>query len=288
MPAANSLSLSNVAFLANAGPSFVGPLDDYTTGLARAWSVPRRLLTSYEGPLIRVRRSLDDEEEDFYPLASGGLDTSLLLDFCGGGDGFIVTIYSQLADGLDLTQATAAAQRRIVSSGVLETLDGLPTARATGAQGYATPAGSTYTGNVASAFVRASIGSGTAYSRALSFTLGIFDDDYISGSWAVITRVASSQAIGGESGGALATLAITYDQSFVASSILDGANNTLRVGAASDVVAFSAAISVNIALLGMIKVTSPFSGDPDCWSEGAVYHTDKTADEAAIRAALTP
>ena len=60
------LQLQRVIYPAGAlgGPAFVGALDAYASGLAGAWSVSRRLLTSYSGPLVRVRRSSDNAEQD--------------------------------------------------------------------------------------------------------------------------------------------------------------------------------------------------------------------------------
>ena len=56
----NSLAMPRIGGAA----AFVGALDDYTANLSAAWSVARRLLGSYSGALLRVRRSSDDAEED--------------------------------------------------------------------------------------------------------------------------------------------------------------------------------------------------------------------------------
>lgn len=105
------------AALAPAAPSFA--LDSLTSGLDAAWSVSRRMLTSYNGSLIRVRRSSDSTESDIGCDASGNLDTAALLAFTGAGSGFVVTIYSQ-SGTKHLTQATAAMQPRIVNGGVID------------------------------------------------------------------------------------------------------------------------------------------------------------------------
>jgi len=98
------------------GASFVGALDGYTANLTIAWSVSRRLLTSYTGSLIRVRRSSDSSHQDIGYLADGSLDEAALLAFTGAGDGFIHTVYEQSA-GRNFGNATAAAQSQIVSGG---------------------------------------------------------------------------------------------------------------------------------------------------------------------------
>ena len=94
------------------GVSFVGPLDTLSTGIVGAWSVARRLLASYTGPWLRVRRSSDNAEQDCTTVAS-------ILAFCGAGNGFVVTIYDQTGLVDDLTQGTAAHQAKIVSGGAL-------------------------------------------------------------------------------------------------------------------------------------------------------------------------
>lgn len=101
------------------GASFVGPLDDYTADMAGAWSVARRLLSSYEGALIRVRRSSDSAELDIGYDTNGNLDTATLLSFCGAGDGFLRWRYDQSGNGRHFGQATAVNQPQVVSSGSL-------------------------------------------------------------------------------------------------------------------------------------------------------------------------
>lgn len=107
------------------GSGFVGPLDDYTANLAGAWSVARRLLTSYTGSLIRIRRSSDDVEQDIGYASNGGLNTTAITAFVGANSAYVTTVYDQLGTN-DFTQATAATQPRIVDSGSLDTLGGEP------------------------------------------------------------------------------------------------------------------------------------------------------------------
>jgi hypothetical protein len=87
--------------------------------------------SKYSGPLIRVRRSSDNAEQDFgvATVDSYGnrlLDTSALLTFCGSGSGFVTTWYNQAADLYHMTQTTAASQPRIVNAGAVEASNGLP------------------------------------------------------------------------------------------------------------------------------------------------------------------
>lgn len=101
--------------------AFIGPLDAYASGLAGAWSVSRRLLATYTGPLFRVRRSSDSTEQDINATAAGLVDTTALLAFCGSGSGFIRTVYDQkTGTALNLDQTTALSQPRIVNAGSVE------------------------------------------------------------------------------------------------------------------------------------------------------------------------
>lgn len=91
-------------------------LDSYQLGLWEAWGI-RRLLTSYTGPLVRVRRSSDNAVLDIGYTSNNQLDYVALQTFCAGTNGFVTTIYGQLALK-NYVQATAANQPQIVSSGV--------------------------------------------------------------------------------------------------------------------------------------------------------------------------
>jgi hypothetical protein len=86
------------------------------------FSTARILNDNYTGPLIRVRRSSDNVEQDIN--ASGGiLDESSLLTFIGANSGYLTTVYNQsdFIANADLTQSDSTKQPPIVSSGVLET-----------------------------------------------------------------------------------------------------------------------------------------------------------------------
>lgn len=100
------------------GASFVGALDAFTADLTVAWSLNRRLLTSYTGPLGRVRRSSDSEQADFYAGTDGLVDKAALVTFADGSDLFVTAAYAQFGS-LDFTNATAIFQAQIASSGVL-------------------------------------------------------------------------------------------------------------------------------------------------------------------------
>lgn len=104
-------------------------LDALSVEAAAAYST-RRLRAGYTGAALRVRRSSDNVEANIGFTAAGALDTVALLAHCGSGNGFVTTWYDQSGNGRNAVQATAAAQPRIVSAGVVETINGRPTIRA--------------------------------------------------------------------------------------------------------------------------------------------------------------
>lgn len=108
------------------------PLPALSVATAVAFSLRR--VGDYNGPAIRVRRSSDNVETNVGFDANGDLDTVVLLAFCGAGNGFLTTWYDQSGNARNWTQASQAAQPRIVNAGVIETLGGRPTVRGLGAQ----------------------------------------------------------------------------------------------------------------------------------------------------------
>lgn len=112
------------------GNSFSGALDSLGTGMESAWSVGRRLRAGYSGPVIRVRRSSDNAEQDFSGSgANGAVSASAVAAFCGAGDGFLATIYDQSGNARNYTQSSTTLQPRVVASGVAETMNGYLSAR---------------------------------------------------------------------------------------------------------------------------------------------------------------
>lgn len=100
------------------GGSFLGAMDAYETDMRFAFGI-NRLLASYSGPLLRVRRSSDDAEQDINYLSDGSLNTSALASF-GGSDSCYVTKWYGQTGGRDAVQATHASQPRIVNAGVYD------------------------------------------------------------------------------------------------------------------------------------------------------------------------
>lgn len=105
---------------------FVGALDGAATNLAGAWSSSRRLLTSWEGNLIRLLRSSDSEEVDIGADVNGNLDTTALSAFAGSSDFSVVRVYDQSGSGIHFEAAAAANAPKMGTGGVLSTNSGKP------------------------------------------------------------------------------------------------------------------------------------------------------------------
>ena len=86
----------------------------------------RRLSASYWGYIVKVRRSSDDTEKDI-GFSGDSIDIDELLDFVGGGDGYVTTWYDQSGHNRDATNTNNNEQPKIVSSGQLITLNNRPT-----------------------------------------------------------------------------------------------------------------------------------------------------------------
>lgn len=124
---AHGSAASGVATLVKA-PVYM--LSKVAASPAWAYSVSRKVVASYSGPLMRVRRSSDNAELDIQPIASGAnaglVDSAALLAHVGAGDGFVVTLYDQSGNARHITQQTAGRQTKIVSSGVVEVVNAKP------------------------------------------------------------------------------------------------------------------------------------------------------------------
>lgn len=75
-----------------------------------------QLRSAYAGPLIRVRRSSDNAEQDIPSERDGTLDISAFEAFVGTATAFLRTVYDQSGSGNHATQTTAAEQPTITAS----------------------------------------------------------------------------------------------------------------------------------------------------------------------------
>jgi hypothetical protein len=75
---------------------------------ASVWGT--KLVFPNAAPLVRIRRSSDNAEQDFYPTGTGWLDTNAVSAFIGVGTGSYVRLYDQSGNGRTASQATAGNQ----------------------------------------------------------------------------------------------------------------------------------------------------------------------------------
>jgi hypothetical protein len=101
---------------------FAGLLDSFPSSSA-AYSL-RNLDKDYLGPLVRVRRSNDNAEQDIFGDYYGNLDTVGLKNFVGANSGFVTRWYDQSGNARNATQTTAANQPRVVNAGTVERQNG--------------------------------------------------------------------------------------------------------------------------------------------------------------------
>lgn len=114
-PLARPLAGPLARSIAAGGVGFVGILDLYPNAAA-AYS-PRVLSSEWlTEPVVRVRRSSDNAEQDF---TATQITDGTLLTFTGAGDGFVTIWYDQSGNTNDAPQIAATSQPKIVSSGVL-------------------------------------------------------------------------------------------------------------------------------------------------------------------------
>ncbi len=72
-----------------------------------------KIVGSYTGSAIRIRRTNDGAQLDIGFTSAGVLNTSAISSHCGSASGYVVTWYDQTGQGRHLTQATTTAQFRI-------------------------------------------------------------------------------------------------------------------------------------------------------------------------------
>ena len=103
----------------------VTPLLNLYPNARGAYSL-RLIRSAYTGSAIRVRRTPSNSEQDIGFNATGELDTAALTSFVGTGSGFVTTWYDQSGVGFNPTQATAADQPSIVTTGSVNLVNNKP------------------------------------------------------------------------------------------------------------------------------------------------------------------
>ena len=96
--------------------AFSGLLDTYA-GATAAYSL-RRLTVTYTGALIRIRRDSDNAETDIGFDSNGDLDESAITTFAGGSACYVVIMYDQSGNTLNMVQVTTTQQPVIYSGSV--------------------------------------------------------------------------------------------------------------------------------------------------------------------------
>lgn len=238
-------------------------LDTYP-GAVAAYSL-RKLRTDYAGACIRVRESGADGEDDI-GFSGGVLDTASLLAHCGANDGRVVDWYNQGSGGatFDVSQSVAANQTYIVSSGsVLVDSNGLPWISGT-ASGQ----------NLIS-------GDNTEVS-AQPYTVFIVGKCEDNSSNRVAANSGGSIVVDGNGTGINAGAWLLADPDVGTTPYL---LDCLFNGASSDIYINNAEVGSGNAgtnAWGGVRIDSV-----NCkWQELIIFSGDKSADRAAIRAAL--
>lgn len=265
------------------------PIDSYSSDLLAAYSVPRRLLTSYTGNLIKIRRSSDDTTSDIGYNGSNELDTSAISTFVSSNSAYIHTIYDQSGNGNNLVSTTNSLQMRIVNSGTLDTLASKPVAynaNGVNGSGYSTATFTTYTGTTISCFARGLSGS-EGYVRFVSLTKDSANDDSAASVSALLLMDNGTTNWRSYRSGFYGSIATPGTSDGLISVIADGTNNIMRDGTNTSTVAISTAWNINTINLGNQRQGVSGIGSGSKCSELVLWTSDQTANEAAIRSALT-
>ena len=104
-------------------------LQDYANAQA-AYSL-RKLDSSYTGNAITVRNSSGSSLDIGFD-SNGDLDTAAILSHVGKGNGLVSKWYDQSGNGYHLSQITTLLMPIIASSGVIQTVNGLPAVKFSG------------------------------------------------------------------------------------------------------------------------------------------------------------
>ncbi|MHB1082578.1 MAG: arabinofuranosidase catalytic domain-containing protein [Prosthecobacter sp.] len=291
LPAGQSGGITGALGMNAWSAGFVGPLDGYATGLGGAYSVSRRLLSSYMGALIRVRRDSDGNEADIGFDAAGLLDVNALLAFSGLGSAYIVTIYDQSGLGRHVTCSSLSNQLRIVDSVVLEVVgsNGRP-------NGYAVNGGE-------GPYVSATFTANTSATLAAVSSFFMSSAQVVTPRYLALTKDSGLDYWGGDNIGvfvrqdANARLATVYNYaypSFINAALgntrsayfrATGSQTELNIGGTSATSAFSTTLGFNRVALSGQGSGAPQSEAGDRQMEHVIWQTDIGATAAAaIRA----
>jgi hypothetical protein len=108
---------------------------DFTAQTVQAAYSLRKLKSLYTGNAIQVRRSSDNTTQNIGFTALGLLDTTAIINFVTNGganptsNGFVSIWYDQSGNSRNVTNATLSQQPTIVTAGIIERYNGLPTVK---------------------------------------------------------------------------------------------------------------------------------------------------------------
>lgn len=128
---------SNESNAVVAGPDFTPLLDGLSSSPLGAWGYVQ-LLSTYTGPLFRLRRDSDNAESDFSAVSGGEPDSAAITAWAAGANLFVVKEYDQSGDTNDLVQATAANQPQFT----VDAMGGKPGQNVTAVDRWLQPASS--------------------------------------------------------------------------------------------------------------------------------------------------
>lgn len=265
--------------------AFSGPLDAYADDLAAAYSL-RRLLASYEGSAVRVRRDSDNATLDIGFLSDGSLDTPALLAFVGAGSGYVVVWYDQR--GLrDASQASPSSQPRIASAGAVKTRGGAPTVDFDGANHSLSLPSKPFTGTVGRSFFVVGGADSTSIAEA------IFDDGTnLSGASGAAYLLSSEVAVRVSGNATFASSYVSFGLRLLSHTLpSNGTTSDAAIWLDGSPVAQngSTGTPVNTSVAGTpligARTDNPSFYDGGI-SELIVYASDKSSDRPAIEGAL--
>jgi len=242
-----------------------GLLDSYS-GAAAGYSL-RRLRAAYSGNCIKVRRASDNAEQDI-GFVNNVLNTASLSSFCSGTDGFVTTWYDQSGNRKDITNTTAAQQPQIVTSGSVNTDNGLTYAH--------------YNGNQTDGLFNSSPGL-TSTQGSVFMTYNSNDTSngmLINGSSEFIGAIQNGSSSSPDSGSGTPS----YYQN---GSPITATRSSLYTNYRKDKDVLASVLSVDFTSWNDIH---PYTYDPNSFSavvkakEFIIYNSDQTRDKAGIEA----
>ena len=107
--------MTRVPLTGAGGAGFTGAYDAFAASIVHAYEPARRVLSTYTGSLVRLRRASDNAERNFTYLANGNLDVAAIAAWAGGAS-YVVTVYDQGGFADNVTMAVAANQPLYVAN----------------------------------------------------------------------------------------------------------------------------------------------------------------------------